>query len=69
MYPEFRNLVVMELADPESFQQLVEPQLCSGTYLWVNSNTIVYNRGNANIFDQVDFDYIASVTPFELRCE
>jgi len=51
-------LIKLEIKNVDKFKELYEACLVSGTYLWIDKSTILYNKEIHNIFDDIDFEEI-----------
>jgi hypothetical protein len=60
-------MIKLYLSEPEIFKEEFEPNLCSGSYLWIDNNYILYNVNRYDIFDHdLDFDELMEVMTIEL---
>lgn len=60
-------MIALYVSEPNQFKEKFEIQLCSGTYLWISDDTLIYNKNYDNIFDRgIDFEELTETMSIEL---
>ena len=60
-------LIEMKMSEPEIFRDNFEASLCSGGYLWLSDDTILYNKDVYNIFNDIELDILTENVGIELK--
>ena len=59
--------MIMKLSEPLKFAMEFEPSLVSGTYLWIDSEHVIYDKSEHNIFMDIDYDEVCESLSFTLN--
>ena len=60
------ELLKLYISEPEVFQDKYEPNLPSGTYMWIDDNHLIYDKSMFNIFEVIDFDDLTEDMTIEI---